>query len=122
MIYVKNFVGAQGESQIKKCENHKSGHVKITGPEMRKPQTNDIDLNQPDLSETDPSIIAITADPGLRQKKQMPMDGVERMDACRKQAKEQIEYDVLLQRHPYETEPASQTSAATCCPRCTTPP
>ncbi len=44
------------KSQIQNCENHKSGNVKITNPELRKSQTNNTDLNNTEVSETDPSI------------------------------------------------------------------
>ncbi len=39
VIYVKNFVGETRESQIKNCENHKSGDVNITDQELRNSQT-----------------------------------------------------------------------------------
>ena len=47
VIYVKNFISggkpdARQESQIKNCENHKSGNVKTTNQELRKSQTNEI--------------------------------------------------------------------------------
>ena len=60
VIYVKNFIcqanTGQPESQIKNCENHNSGDVKITTQEMRKSQTNNTDLNKTDFSDTDLSI------------------------------------------------------------------
>ena len=55
VIYVKNFIcranPGQPESQIKNCENHNSGDVKITTQEMRKSQTNNTDLNKTDFSD-----------------------------------------------------------------------
>lgn len=96
VIYVKNFVGEAKESQIKKCENHKSGSVKTTDQELRKSQTNNTDLNKTDRSDTVPSIhpSVTPAETG--------MDGT--METLRRQIREQIDYDILRQRHPFDTE------------------
>lgn len=103
VIYVKNFTGENGsskKSQIKKCENHKSGDVKTTDQELRKSQTNDTDLNETDLSETDPSI----PHPAPSPQEAAAPDGEETMETLLERTREQIEYEILLARHPYDKE------------------
>lgn len=102
VIYVKNFTGEKGtgkESQIKKCENHNSGIVKTTDQELRYSQTNDTDLNETEVSETDPSIPHPVPSP---QEGAAP-DG-ETMETCMERIRDQIEYEILLMRHPYDRE------------------
>ncbi len=96
VIYVKNFVGETGKSQIRNCENHKSGDVNITDQELRNSQTNDTEKNHTDVSETDPSISPsdTTSATGT--------DGS--MENLRRQIREQIDYEILCQRHPFDTE------------------
>ena len=125
VIYVKNFIcrdkPGHPEPQIKNCENHKSGDVKITIQEMRKSQTNDTDLNNTDFSDTDLSIYPV-------QTGYVPvdnfspagygMDRIDRMDAYRELIKENIEYDILLQDNPYDRERLDgfvELMAETCC-------
>lgn len=118
VIYVKNFIdktktGTRQGSQIKKCENHKSGNVKIASQEMRKSQTNNTDLNKTDLSDTDPSInLAETADDPVEtvdnlsriRGKQENRDRMDKMSAYRELIRENISYDILLQDNPYDRE------------------
>ena len=57
IIYVKNFIGGElPESQIKNCENHKSGNVKFTKQDLRKSQTNNTDINNTEWNDIYPSI------------------------------------------------------------------
>lgn len=101
VIYVKNFTGKNGggeESQIKKCENHKSGSVKTTDQELRKSQTNNTDINETEVSETVPSI------PHSALQESVPPDGEETMETCMERIREQIDYGILLKRHPYDRE------------------
>lgn len=133
VIYVKNFTGrtqAPPKSQIKNCENHKSGNVKITIQEMRKSQTNDTYLNktelsETELSETDPSInppgngassvdaVGIRDSPGqgtgmndgMDRMEDAPMaDRMNLFEAYRELIRENIDYDILVQRSPYDRE------------------
>ena len=113
------------KSQIQNCENHKSGNVKIANQELRKSQTNNTYLNNTDLSETDPSIhyqgygtaiveMSDTRD-HLRQNTRGD-DGIdeiahahgagwmELLDSYRELIRENIDYDILLQRSPYDRE------------------
>lgn len=101
VIYVKNFTGENGggeESQIKKCENHKSGSVKTTDQELRYSQTNDTDINETEVSETDPSI----PHPALEEKDAAQDGG--KMETLMERIREQIDYGILLKRHPYDRE------------------
>ena len=125
VIYVKNFTGRprpgqerrerdDAESQIKKCENHKSGNVKITIQDLRKSQTNNTDLNKTDFSDTDPSINQTSVQPvagrvGDRFPEEQnetdamdAMDGTDRIDAYRRLIRANISYDALLHDSPYD--------------------
>ncbi len=129
VIYVKNFTGrAQTPTQprIQNCENHKSGNVKITIQEMRKSQTNDTYLNKTELSETDPSIhlpgneTSTVGVADIRDSSGQGMekdDGMDKMeddasmaeqmnlfDSYRELIRENIDYDILVQRSPYDRE------------------
>ena len=118
VIYVKNFIGkvspeTRQESQIKNCENHKSGNVKITSLDLRKSQTNNTDLNKTDQSDTDPSIYPAgaghpdveTVDNSSWAGADRSMtDGIDRISAYRELIRENISYEILLQDNPYDKE------------------
>ncbi len=90
------------ESQIQNCENHKSRDVKITGPELRKSQTNNTDLSNTEMSETDPSIHpqAQTGGTGRMDR----MGKMELFGAYCALIRENISYGILLERCPYDRE------------------
>ena len=150
VIYVKNFTDripktpeppTPPKSQIQNCENHKSGNVKITDQELRKSQTNNTDLNNTDLSETDPSIrqqrygtVAVEMSDGRECSYRDPGrdDGMDRipnapgtdqkemLDSYRELIRENIDYDILLQRSPYDRERLDgfvELMAEVCCSR-----
>jgi len=101
VIYVKNFTGTNGggeESQIKKCENHNSGSVKTTKQELRYSQTNDTDINETEVSETHSSI----PHPASGKENAAPDGG--KMETLMERIREQIDYGILLKRHPYDRE------------------
>lgn len=110
VIYVKNFIHkgepGQPESQIKNCENHKSGDVKIAIQEMRKSQTNNTELNNTDFSDTDPSIYPAEPKPPVDKSSsaQRRTDKMDRIDSYRELIKENIDYDILLLDNPYDKE------------------
>ena len=118
VIYVKNFIGRPKpgepqESQIKNCENHKSGIAKTTSQEMRKSQANNTDLNKTDFSDTDPSIYpagSVSGDvenvdnPRKAWGKPKQIDGMDKISAYRELVTENISYDALLQDSPYDKE------------------
>jgi len=90
------------ESQIKNCENHKSGNVKTTNQELRKSQTNNTDFNDTEMSGTDPSI-----NPQARAGGTGRMDKTGKMDmfqAYCELIRENISYCILLERCPYDRE------------------
>ena len=131
VIYVKNFIcrikPGQPESQIKNCENHKSGDVKTTIQEMRKSQTNNTDLNKTDKSDTDPSIYpAGTGRPDVEtvdnfsRTGEKKIDGMDKMSAYRELIRENISYEILLQDNPYDRERLDgfvELMAEVCCSR-----
>lgn len=110
VIYVKNFIHkeepGQPESQIKNCENHKSGGVKIAIQEMRKSQTNNTELNNTDFSDTDPSIYPAEPEPPVDKSSsaQRRTDKMDKIDSYRELIKENIDYDILLLDNPYDKE------------------
>lgn len=131
VIYVKNFIcranPGQPESQIKNCENHKSGNVKTTSQELRKSQTNNTDLNKTDKSDTDPSIYpAGTGRPDVEtvdnfsRTGEKKIDGMDKMSAYRELIRENISYEILLQDNPYDRERLDgfvELMAEVCCSR-----
>ena len=132
VIYVKNFISggkpdARQESQIKNCENHKSGNVKTTSQELRKSQTNNTDLNKTDKSDTDPSIYpAGTGRPDVEtvdnfsRTGEKKIDGMDKMSAYRELIRENISYEILLQDNPYDRERLDgfvELMAEVCCSR-----
>ena len=130
VIYVKKFIDrAQtspeppipSQSQIKNCENHKSGNVKIANQELRKSQTNNTYLNNTELSKTYPSIHlqryetaamettdiydSSGQDDGMDKTDSVPVtDRMELLDSYRELIRKNIDYDILLQRSPYDGE------------------
>ncbi|GFH95384.1 hypothetical protein IMSAGC003_01927 [Lachnospiraceae bacterium] len=132
VIYVKNFISGgkpdtRQESQIKNCENHKSGNVKTTSQELRKSQTNNTDLNKTDKSDTDPSIYpAGTGRPDVEtvdnfsRTGEKKIDGMDKMSAYRELIRENISYEILLQDNPYDRERLDgfvELMAEVCCSR-----
>ncbi len=100
IIYVKKFISA---SQIQKCENHNSGTVKITSPEMRKSQGSNTYLNDTELNDTDLSIHPPLPEPEAREERTAGgqadgIDTMERMREYREIIMENIAYDVLTER------------------------
>ena len=114
VIYVKNFISGgkpdtRQESQIKNCENHKSGNAETTSQQLRKSQTNKTDLNKTDLSNTDPSIYAEGAALNLLRGDSAPCgpigeEQMGRMGAYREIIKDNIEFDILAQDAPFDRE------------------
>ena len=112
VIYVKNFIrrawpDAGSESQIRNCENHKSGNARITNPDLRKSQSNKTDLSKTDISDTDQSICQagelkpIVVDNGLHDPAR---DKADLMEIYRKQIKGNIEFDILAEDVPFDQE------------------
>lgn len=132
VIYVKNFMDRScpqqhekprqeesQKSQIKNCENHKSGNVKITNQELRKSQTNNTYFNNTDLSDTDPSIhqekIVDIVD---NVPKKQETDGLDMMESYRELIKDNISYDILVNDSPYDKERLEgfvELMVETCC-------
>lgn len=102
VIYVKNFLD---KSQIQNCENHKSGDVKITTQELLKSQTSNTDLSNTDLNDTDLSIHPSSFPTTSKAEKQkVVMDEMDSIENYRELIRENVEYDILLERYPYDKE------------------
>ncbi len=122
VIYVKNFVGMEPpKSQIKNCENHKSGNVKIANQEMRKSQTNNTDINNTELNDIYLSIDQAGAEEEPEAKgdanllhdtrqgtdEKSMMDGIggeNRIGQYRQKIKQNVSYDILVHDYPYDSE------------------
>ena len=132
VIYVKNFIsGEPPESQIKNCENHKSGNVKTAKQDLPKPQTNNTDMNNTDRNDIYPSInqeepgtqrqgsTDRRADFGCGTDDRNRPDGMDRIDETdradetartdkmedwRQQIKKNISYDILVHDNPYDSQ------------------
>ena len=105
IIYVKNFIRCQ-KSHFKKCENHTSGDVKITLQEVLKSHANNTDINNTDYSDTDNPIF-----PSVEKYDEQPVsetsdmnDKKDEREAYMQIIKDNIEYDFLIKRYPYEAE------------------
>ena len=105
IIYVKNFIRCQ-KSHFKKCENHTSGDVKITLQEVLKSHANNTDINNTDYSDTDNPIFS-----SVEKYDEQPVsetsdmnDKKDEREAYMQIIKDNIEYDFLIKRYPYEAE------------------
>lgn len=113
IIYVKNFELVEEEaaevrssnieslevqkSDFKKCEKQTSRSSKNEPLEVQKTDTNNTKENYININNTDP-ILSIT------EEKDDAIDGMEEYQAYSEIIKENIEYDALLQRNPYEKD------------------
>ena len=97
LIYVKNFVSGVDsivESRFKSRENHDSGVGQTPIVESGKPRGNNTDTNSTDYSDTDPFLssgFCVKGTEGNGEWKQY-------YDYFR----EQLEFDILLSRYPYD--------------------
>ncbi|MCM1194177.1 MAG: replication initiator protein A [Acetatifactor muris] len=127
IIYVKNFIARKQEPSF---ENHNSRFVKITNQEMRKSQTNNTDLSDTDLNETDPSIYPAdsVSHAGGAENRSDRMDGTDKahsshfklFNAYREILRENIDYDILVERSPHDRERLDgfvELMAEVCCSR-----
>ncbi len=152
VIYVKNFIDRKREppgwetgpdssvpdgeissqtgSQALSFDNHNSRFVKITNQEMRKSQTNDTDLSNTDLNETDPSIYpaGFASCSRVGESRTDRIDGMDMADsshfklfnANREILRENIDYDILVERSPHDRKRLDgfvELMAEVCCSR-----
>lgn len=95
LIYVKTFLPAvdnSGPSQIRSCENHNSGTVENTIPELRKSQGNNTDSKNTDKSDTDPFLSGSESDE-MRNRR-----------SCEEYFKSSLCWDILLQNNQGDQE------------------
>ena len=89
-IYVKNFILYQ-KSPVRSGENHQTGVVKITSQDYRKSPSNNTEINNTDISDTNPILSG------------RDVDKDERSD-YREYLIEQLDMAVLYERYPYDRE------------------
>ena len=100
LIYVKNFVDNSVdnhvEGQFLNCQNDNSGTVKNTTLELSKAQGNNTDTIYTDYSDTDPFL---SSDFQGRE-----IEGMTVREQYRLYFVEQLEYEILKTRHPYDID------------------
>ena len=100
LIYVKNFVDKSVdnhvEGQFLNCQNDNSGTVKNTTLELSKAQGNNTDTIYTDYSDTDPFL---SSDFQGRE-----IEGMTLREQYRLYFVEQLEYEILKTRHPYDID------------------
>lgn len=100
LIYVKNFVDNSVdnhvEGQFLNCQNDNSGTVKNTTLELSKAQGNNTDTIYTDYSDTDPFL---SSDFQGRE-----IEGMTLKEQYRLYFVEQLEYEILKTRHPYDID------------------
>lgn len=100
LIYVKNFVDSSVnnpvERQLLNCQNDNSGTVKKTTLELSKVQGNNTDTIYTEFSDTDPFPSS-----GFSGKEN---EGMEERERYKLYFKEQLEYEILKIRHPYDID------------------
>ena len=110
LIFVKNFIvdnpvdnnPVSQESQFQSCENHNSGAMKITVPELPKSQGNKTKNNKTDKSDTD--TYPFPSGQGAHHNRdQIGLDMDERAQ-YRSYFERQLEIDILLDGHPFDKE------------------
>ena len=109
LIFVKNFVDNSGdnlpgslESRIKTRENHDSRTVEITTPESRKSRGSNTNKNKTDFNETD-TYPFLSVQTQNHEQDEAGLD-VDERNRYRAYVEEQLEYDILLENHPYDRE------------------
>lgn len=99
LIYVKNFIScvdSSVESKFLNCENQSSGTAKTKDQELRKSQSNNTDNNNTDYSDTDPFYSSAFC--GKENEE------VELRRSYYEYFRDQLEYEILLSRHPYDRD------------------
>ena len=90
-IYVKNFIRNPLKSQFRNDENHNSEPVKITTQELRKSQSNNIEINNTEFSDNN---LILSGEP----------DGMDERKRTYAYFKDQLNYDYLINDYPYDRE------------------
>lgn len=100
LIYVKNFVdnsvNSPVERQLLNCQNDNSGTVQKTTLELSKAQGNNTNTIYTEFSDTDSFLSS-----GFSGKEN---EGMEERERYKLYFKEQLEYEILKIRHPYDID------------------
>jgi len=86
IIYVKKFISDIGKSEVKKSENSKSRNLSFRSQNIGKLDANNTEINNIDFNDTNSSIY------------------LDEVDTIRESIKENIAYDLLVERHPTQKD------------------
>lgn len=122
-IYVKNFIlepepaasaqtaenqqsGPPGNTAVQTPEKPQSAPLKTSGQECGFSVPNNTEINKTELSDTDPSILPpapsqVSPPASKRAPRRM---GLDEMESYRELIMENIDYDILLERYPYDKD------------------
>lgn len=92
MIFVKDFSAVLLKPQVQTDENHKSGLMKSTSPDLRKSQTNNTEKNNTYMSETES--INLSGEDGY--------DAMDEYEDYRNYFMDALAFSSLLQDYPYD--------------------
>jgi len=107
-----------GETAVLTSEKPKPGLLEIRGQDCGKSDPNKTDKNKTELSDTESSIYPPAPAPPLQSRRTRKQPRMNEMDVYRLLICENIEYDQLLQEHPYDADLIDgyvELMAETCC-------
>ena len=85
--------------------NGKSALPRGGSQDFPKSNANNTEINKTEKNDTELSIPpSPPAPPQCRFERRTPQDGIDQMEKCRAQIKENIDYDVLIEQRPYDVE------------------
>ncbi|WMJ22932.1 DUF6017 domain-containing protein [Paludicola sp. MB14-C6] len=99
VIYVKKFISDIGKSEVKTSEKHTSRHQNFRTLDFGKTDTSNTNMNNTDMSDTNLSIM---------------------FDEMNEIVRNTIEYDILIQKLPYEKEKIDEITSLITDTLCTT--
>ena len=110
------------ESEVLTSEKGKSALPQTGGLDFPKSDANKTEKKKTELNDTDPSIFPPAPAPSAAPSAGRPRSrmGMDEMDSYRRLIKENIDYDLLLQEHPYDEETLEgyvELMAEVCCSR-----
>ena len=93
VIYVKNFYGPMSKQHFKECQKNISRDVETTFLEVSKEQSNNTDINNTELSNTNPILSDWDVDKDVNER-----------DSYYHYFYDQLEIEIMKERYPYEKE------------------
>lgn len=99
LIYVKNFISCVDnhvERQFLNCQKDNSGLFQNTTQELSKGQGNNTDINNTEFNDTDPFLSS--------EEHGWEPERMSKENRYREYFMEQLEYEILYERHPYDRD------------------